>query len=486
MDNQQPTLRLAPESLSTKGNQVDALAKTLKIKLDPWQRNVMNDWCGLGADGLWTASTAGLAVSRQNGKSLLLLMRILAGALVFGDSLIVYTAHRSDLVRNFFTTFSNYVNETPALKKRLVKLFSSDGRQFCDLRRPDGGVCRILFSVRTSNFLRGLSTQTIIVDEAQDLSAEMLESMLPAMAAVPNSQLILVGTVPGPDSDGDVFRRYHAQALEGIADLAWSEWSADPGDDIDDPEVWKRVNPAFGIRITEKTIRAERAASSDAGFRRERLSVWDSGSTANEIIPSATWKAQELEVSDALAEIVDLRAIGVDTSPDRSVTSVCISGQNADGDFVVSLVEQFGNPSAAVKFVRDLVVKNEIRAVVVDALAQAGTLTDEFKREGVRLTVTDARGITTAAGQFFDGITDGWLYHIGQVQLTTALAQARKRPVGDAWAFNRKTSESDITPVVGSSLALYGSLASKVKRPGRAALQSSTRSGSSQKMIVLK
>ena len=47
--------------------------------------------------------------------------------------------------------------------------------------------------------------------------------------------------------------------------------------------------------------------------------------------------------------------------------------------------------------------------------------------------------------------------HTGQAQLWTALRGSARRPLGDgAWAFARKRSDADITPIVAATLALHG------------------------------
>ncbi len=469
MDNQKPTLLVHPPYETSKGYQVDTLSEHLGMPLDPWGSLLMNVWCGETPEGMWASKVVATCLSRQNGKSTLVMMRMLTGALLFNEKVILYSAHRSDLVRHFFTAFSNFIQENPTLKKRVVKLFSSDGRQYIDLRREDGGTSRILFSVRTAGFSRGLSVDLLIVDEAQDLSFDMLESMLPSQAAVPKAQMILIGTVPGMDANGEVFTRYHDAAKSGTStNLAWAEWSAPEGSDLDDVKIWERVNPAFGIRISEATIRAEREVSSDFGFAKERLSIWSS-TTSPQVIPPEMWTAQELDISDPLAEIVSDRAIAIDTSLDRSKTSVAVAGMNIEGDYVIALLEQFDHPESAVNFVANFVAANDIRAVVVDAQSQAGTLVDLLKRRKVRATVTSERDMAAACGSIYDGAIDGWLYHIGQYQLTQALGQARKRPLlnGAAWAWNRKSEDSDICPLIAVTLALYGSMHSRVKAPGR-------------------
>jgi hypothetical protein len=42
---------------------------------------------------------------------------------------------------------------------------------------------------------------------------------------------------------------------------------------------------------------------------------------------------------------------------------------------------------------------------------------------------------------------------------------ARKRRLGDAWAWNRKDTDSDITPLVAVTLALFGHAYTGVERP---------------------
>jgi hypothetical protein len=50
----------------------------------------------------------------------------------------------------------------------------------------------------------------------------------------------------------------------------------------------------------------------------------------------------------------------------------------------------------------------------------------------------------------------GRLRHIDQTPLTAAVQGARKRPLLDAWAWNRKDATTDITPLVAVTLAMHG------------------------------
>lgn len=61
-----------------------------------------------------------------------------------------------------------------------------------------------------------------------------------------------------------------------------------------------------------------------------------------------------------------------------------------------------------------------------------------------------------ACAKFYDGVMDHTVHHTRQVQLDVPLSLARKRPLQGGWAWNRKDSDSDITPIVAVTLALWG------------------------------
>ena len=110
--------------------------------------------------------------------------------------------------------------------------------------------------------------------------------------------------------------------------------------------------------------------------------------------------------------------------------------------------------------------RNKIRAVVVDSASPAASLLDEFAAAKIKVTTTGSRDMANACGQLYDGVMDARLKHTDQLQVNLALSVAGKRPLGDAWAWNRKSATSDITPVVAETLALWGAQTSDVKRPG--------------------
>ena len=71
--------------------------------------------------------------------------------------------------------------------------------------------------------------------------------------------------------------------------------------------------------------------------------------------------------------------------------------------------------------------------------------------------------------RFYDAVMSPTtlLRHPDQPQVNVALSVARKRPLAGGWAWNRKDEESDITPIVAETLALWGARNDTVKRPTR-------------------
>jgi hypothetical protein len=62
-----------------------------------------------------------------------------------------------------------------------------------------------------------------------------------------------------------------------------------------------------------------------------------------------------------------------------------------------------------------------------------------------------------ACGAFYDAAVSPTptLRHLGEPSLDAAVSVAARRPLGDAWAWSRK-SGGDISPLVAATLALHG------------------------------
>jgi hypothetical protein len=449
---------------------------------DDWQQLILDDWLG-ETNGRWVSLTCGLSVPRQNGKNGALEVRELFGMVGRGEK-ILHTAHQVKTAQKHFRRlkhfFGKQVNDPdawfPELNALVGELRNVNGQEAIYL--TNGGSVEIV--ARSQGSGRGFTVDVIVCDEAQDMSDDDLEALLSTSSAAPggNPQWFFTGTPPGPKVNGEVFGRVRDEALEGKSKrLSWLEWSCPPDVDLDSHEAWHEANPALGTRLQFDVVEGERARFSDEGFARERLGMWTVSSLAR-VIDADSWAV----VADPASMAIDQLALGISVAPDRSVSSVGLGGLRADGLGHVELDEHRAGTGWVVPWVKGRLERNAIRAVVMDALSPATSLLEEFAKEKIRVTVTTGVQYANACGNFYDGVMDATFRHTDQPQVNVALSVVGKRPMGTsgAWVWNKKTTDADITPVDAETLALWGSTAKSVKRPG-----GKGRTGSGRRATVL-
>lgn len=216
MGSQEPSERVAPEYTASDGQDAARLLRVGGTILDPWQSDILDDWLGRAPSGKWAAPTCGGSVPRQNGKSLLVQGRAEAGMLLYNET-VIYTAHLQKTATETFEEMQDFFGH-PALRNYVAEIKTALGREQIILKSG----ARIKFLARTRNGGRGQHGDLLIFDEAQELDETSQGSFIPAISASLNPQTIYLGTPPGPDAAGTVFRSLRQRALDGIArKTAW-------------------------------------------------------------------------------------------------------------------------------------------------------------------------------------------------------------------------------------------------------------------------
>ena len=101
--------------------------------------------------------------------------------------------------------------------------------------------------------------------------------------------------------------------------------------------------------------------------------------------------------------------------------------------------------------------RNDVAAVVIDEMSAAASLIQPLRDAKLPVETTNSRKLAQACGQFYDAAVEtGEITHLDDPLLVLALKGATKRPVGDAWAWDRKKPTADITPLVAATLAFWG------------------------------
>ena len=420
---------------------------------------------GERADGRWASKYVGMSVPRQNGKSQLIVARALAGVLLFDEKMIIISAHETDTAREVWKRLIDVVEDNPNLEARVTGRMDAINREFLSFGKGKDRQT-IKLKARRQSGARGFSCDCLLLDEAQILGKRQWGSINPTVSARPNPQLWLFGTPPTDDDDPFAFNRVRESSMAKKARHCWLEWAAEPTDDFDDPATWAKANPSYGVRISEEACADDRAAMDDEQFAMERLGMWSTAGVGR-VIDEQSWKA----IRDPASMAVDRLTLAIDVAPDRSVASVSLAGQRADGLWHVELDEHRTGVDWIAGWVKQRAARNRLHGVVVDELSglverdRRGRVLLKGADVEVTLASSEGRDMAIACAGYFDAVMGATVRHTDQPQVNVSLSQAGKRAVGSGWAWNKKSATSDITPTVSQTLALWGAQNDNVKKP---------------------
>lgn len=441
-------MRHAPNVRANAWEDVSDLVASFGLILDEWQEDVLQAALGERADGRWAARQIGLSTPRQNGKTHLIVARVLAGLLLFDERIIIVSAHRQDTARETFFRLVQIIEDNPGLEARVDFIARSEMREF--IRMKSGQEVR--FKARSSGAGRGFSCDCLMLDEAQILGSAAWSAILPTMSARPNPQVWLMGTPPTEDDDGEVFERLRTLGIEGREPrIAYLEWSADREDPITEVETWAKANPAYGTRIEHEAIATELASMSEEQFQMERLGIWPELLRHQPVFKPSEWKTRR---SDGPAVGLRPQGLGVDMSHGLEI-SVCACWLSGDAAHIEE-VWAGRDVAAAVAWIT-ATADRDIE-VVIDDLSPAGQMLPELRARKVKTRRSSGRDMAKGCGLFETRFHAGKLTHGDQKSLTDAVMGARKRAISDAggWGWDRRDSTVAIHPVVSATLALLG------------------------------
>ena len=455
MGSQEPSERIAPAYRSTDGMDAVRLLRIAGIVLDPWQCDVLSDWMGRDAAGRWAAPTGGGSVPRQNGKTLLIQGRAAAGMILFNEN-VIYTSHLQKTSTETFNEMRD-IFEDPKLKPYVKDIKNALGREEILLKSG----ARIKFLARTRNGGRGQHGDLLIFDEAQELDETAQGSFLPAVSASINPQTIYVGTPPGPDVTGTVFRELRRRALEKESRrTAWFEFSVPEIGDIHDKKRWAATNPALGRRIQLSTIEGEAEQMEPDTFARERLGWWSpvNAERIDYAINRAAWDA----CASNEAKPEGKTAYGVKFAADGSAVCLCGAVIPKEGPARVSLIE-LAPGGRGIAWLADWLNERYGKAscVVIDGRGGADVLVDRIRdtwKAKNAVVRPAAREVVAASALLITGVEEKALtWYRPQQTLCDSAVNAIKRPIGGGFGFGGDNS----LPVEACALALWGAKTSR-------------------------
>ena len=482
--NQSPTFSVIGDYAYSLGSDViEMFEEEGGATFYPSQKRELELMLARNADGSPSALTIGISKPRQNGKSYA--ARFYAVYMsVFEHRQVLYSAHHSTTTNKMFKALCNLF-ESPerypdfaADVKNVSHARGDEGIYFKDWQDKDGnfhdGGC-IEFATRTNSGSRGGTYSVIVIDEAQEMTAEEQEAMLPTISAssdVKDSakmpQQIFIGTPCGALCRGTVFKEMHSTAhSDNAGNVWWLEWSIE-ADNLKDfvqtreqaVELAYQTNPAMGYRIAEKTVLNEFETMTLDGYARERLGWWSptNNKKIDFAIDKAAWNAC---ASDDLKP-EGKTAYGVKFSADASEVVLCGAVCAADGSARVSLIERRGT-GQGIRWLADWLNQRADKACCVvidgrngvDVLIERISDTWRFKNSVIR---PSSRDVVAAASLLVNEVNERSLtWYSKQDALKESALSSPKRAIGGGWGFGG----SDSAPIEAAALALWGCRNSK-------------------------
>lgn len=494
-----PLRELTPET--TLGFAViDFAQDVLDIELLPWQR-----WLFIHAleivgdihsdDWMFRYRTVLILVARQQGKTMMSELLALFFLYMVRVNLIIGTSTNLDAAEEVWDGVVDIAENNEWLAAEIEDTKHSSGRKALTL----SGRRRYRITAANRKGARGKSGDLILLDELRehtDFSA--WSAVTKTTMARPNALVWCMSNAGDGSSvvlrnlrmkaharigDPDGVNRELGSSAVGVEEfedfdddtLGIFEWSAHPNAAISDRNEWALANPSLGYGfVTERSLASACATDPPDEFKTECLCQWVTAA----ITPPFPIGAWERGIDDASSIAPDSPLWwGVDVSDDRNRSSIAVCGMRADRTWHVELVEyrvgvgwlQNWFAERSPKY-HGMKVALQVKGSPVAAMADIIGAVD-----GIEIIPCQGADVAGWCGRMWDAVaacgeeskSDSTpLFHRSQPALDLAANIAATRPLGDgAWAWDRKKSLDDISPLVACTMALGAATSvEKVKR----------------------
>jgi CDGSH-type Zn-finger protein len=502
LGSQEPTYLWHPAYKDTLGDAAIRLYESAGDLLDEWQKLALQVAMAVNPDRSWLCFEVAIIVSRQNGKGEVLIALELAWLFLFGEKLIIHSAHLFETSREHFLKVQAIIERTPAFLKRVEQIKEGRGSEEiilkCRCRAPDGGLhkptcdgvhARLKFMTRKGGAARGFTGGKLVMDEAMYLDATMMAAGLPTMATRADAQVIYTGSAGMKHSTQLALARKRGLRQEdGIALLMWEAdrpvydelGRLEGGDDPAAPSTHAKVNPAYGVRISRESVDREALAMGGYGtqeFWTERLGIgdWPEDGERWEVISKELWKKRT--DYDSMIGPVGPRSHFLSIDSERGITTMTAAGKRLDGKIHFEVIARhrgtawvldklFGESAephptlgelnlwARLSRPRIACLKNAEAAEVGLKIAEH-VKDDQRKLEDRRMVMPTEIEYAAACAGLVEALRTGTAVHIGQASLENAIGAASRRenPEG-GWRWNRDVPVEQ-APIIGATLATW-------------------------------
>ena len=443
---------------NSKAQEVADLAVKIGLPLIPWQRWVLNDLLSIDGEQNWRKKTALVLVARQNGKTHLARMLILAHLFLWGSKNVLGMSSNRNMALDTFRQVAYTIEDNQFLKDQIRQIRLANGQESITLLNS----ARYEIAAATRDAPRGKTADFLYIDELREWTPEAFTAALPVTRARPQAMTLM--TSNAGDGFSSVLNDLRERCLSYPPEnLGYYEYSAPQHCKINDREAWTMANPALGHLITEQTLEESVNTNSVDATRTEMLCQW---------IDSAVspWVYGSIEAcSDSSLEIPvgPQTVMAFDIAPTRR-SGALIMGQMQDGKIAVGLAQLWHSDVAIdeVKMASDInewARKYHPHIICFDKYATQSIAT-RLEQSGWRMQDVSGQAFYQACSDLSDSLANGRCVHSGQADLVQHLNNCAAKTNDAGWRIIRRKSAGDVTAAI--SLAM---VVSQLSRPQQTA-----------------
>jgi phage terminase large subunit-like protein len=442
--------------LPTLGHEIVELAERLGEPLLPWQEIVANETMRIKPDGRYAHSQAVILVSRQNGKSHFMRLRIIWG-LINGEKLQILSAHKLAVSLEHFNQVLDLIEAHDWLASQVKKIRRANGQE--EVQFTNGARFKVVANNAAGRGYAGASS--IYLDELREHKDYAAWSAITKTQLAAKNPMLYCFSNAG-DGTSVVLNELRERGLatiSGVKDsLLWLEWSAPVGASLDDITAWQAANPALGRTIHLDNLMATRNEP-EAVVRTECLCQWVD-TLQSPFSPNAWSNCADVDLK---VDVGEQTYLAFDLSPRRDRAAL-VAAQIMGDKIAVGLVHQFESDTA----LDDLTVANVVaewaKAYDVTEIAYSkntgGAVAQRLLQAGIMTTPIDGRAFAQACDQLLAAMENQRLVHGDQVGLNKSISACARVPYSEGgWIIGRRASNANVTAAVATAMVV--SLASR-------------------------
>ena len=444
-----PRLQSVPLKGKNKLDDVKQLCEIIKMPLLPWQEHVLKDMLTVDSKGKWIRKTNLLLIARQNGKTHLARMLILAHLIKWETNVLIMSSNRS-MALDTFRQVTDILENNDHLKGFVKQIRYANGTESIEMLNGT----RLDVVAATRDGSRGRSVNGLLfIDEVREISEEGFRAATPVTRAHPNSHTLLCSNAG--DAFSTVLNDLRERAISyPPKSFGFYEYSAPQYCKIEDRNAWAMANPSLGYTITEEAIEEAIATSPIENTRTETLCQWIDSL-------SSPWPHGVLEeTSDSTLEMTAgaYTVFGFDVSPSRRNGSLVAGQILPDGRIGIGILETYSSQVAIDELKMAASIKGwadiyKPRLVCFDKYATQ-TIADRLAQSGVMVEDVSGQQFYKACGDLLEGLVNHRVVHNGQSELIQQMNNCAAKVNDSAWRIIKRKSAGDISAPIGLAMVV--------------------------------